>query len=149
MSAIPDEEVLFRRVRHLDPSGYHIENGVVRISTQAFSDTTFRPSVDQSSLCPNGAATTQGQPNHGVLRVLTRTVRCIRVVKNDAKGRPEREHDVDVHPDPIVNEPNVPDNHAHAEIRAAPAIENKNLFRKLLERLQQEATWEILPEDAR
>lgn len=120
----------------------------VRISSQAFSDRSMRPSVDREAIC-GSPTVTQNEPDNGVLRLIAREVRAISAATNDAKGKPVLTHLVDVHPDPLPATGNTAANPAHAEVRAAPVIESNATFRRILERLARLSTWEIVPKDVR
>jgi hypothetical protein len=139
---IPDNEPIFRRVRYGFKEYSIEEDGTCRLSSQAFTDRGFRPSVDRSSLCH--ASDTQGDGDNGVLALIPGDIRAIHdVVRRDQKGRIEGEYAVDVHSDPL------PDNPAHSEIRAHPTIANKRVFRRLQDALVRLAEWEIHPKDLR
>ena len=122
-------------------------DGTVKVSSAAFSDRSFRPSVDRAELCHNDPKETQHELSDGVVSVVTRDVRSTdTVVQNDKDGKPIRAFDVDVEPVPILRHPTLPDNPAHAEIDTDPPCPNKTVFRKLVERLAQlanERPWEI------
>jgi hypothetical protein len=151
MSIVPvaDDEILYRRI----PYGkglYAIQtNGTVRISSQAFSDRNFRPSVDRAELCHNDPRRTQRELSDGVASILTANVRSIdTVVQNDENRKTIQAFAVDVEHAPIINHPELPDNLAHAEIHTNPECPNKTVFRKLCEKLAQlasERPWEIEP----
>ena len=151
MSIVPvaDEENLYRRVPH-GMNLYVIQtDGKVKISSQAFADRSFRPSVDRAELCDHDPRRTQHKLSDGVASVVTRDVRSIdTVVQNDKHGNPNQTFSIDVEHVPILNDPMLPDDPAHAEIHTIPECPDKKVFRKLCERLAQlasERPWEIEP----
>ena len=149
MSIVPvaNNEILYRRVPCIEGLYMIQADGTVKVSSAAFSDRSFRPSVDRAELCHNDPKETRHEPLDGVVSVVTRDVRSIdTVVQNDKDGKPIRTFDVDVEPVPILRHPTLPDNPAHAEIYTDPPCTNKSVFRKLAERLAQlanERPWEI------
>ena len=148
---VGDEEILYRRVPYIEGLYVVQADGAVKVSSQAFSDRSFRPSVDRAELCHNDPRKTQREPSDGVVSVVTRDVRSIdTVMQNDKAGKIIQTFDVDVEHVPILNHPTLPDNAAHAEIYTNPACPNKSIFRKLSERLAQLANgrpWEIELQD--
>lgn len=151
---VEDDEVLYRRVPC--KAGLYVVNPdkTIRVSSAAFSDPRFRPSVNRARMCENDPRETQKEPTDGVVSVVTQDVRAIdTVVQNDSDGKPIRTFCVDVEHVPIFNHPELPDNPAHAEIYLIPQVSNKTVFRRLCERLAQLANarpWEIeLPRDCR
>jgi hypothetical protein len=152
ISKIPvtDDEILYRRV----PYGRNLyilqPDGTVRFSSQAFSDRSFRPSVDRAKLCYHDPRRTQHEASDGVTSLVVHDVRSIdTIVQNDKDGKPIRTFGVDVEHVPILNHPELPDNPAHAEIHTVPECPDKKIFRKLCERLAQLASkrsWEIEPQ---
>ncbi|OGQ91855.1 MAG: hypothetical protein A2289_11710 [Deltaproteobacteria bacterium RIFOXYA12_FULL_58_15] len=141
MSEILGAEPLYRRVLcgvgHFQP----LEDGTVKISSQAFSDRGMKPSVDRSSLCPHGPSYSQADLSDGVVSVLASGVRGI--AARSVKDGVTISYAIDVFPDPL------PGNPAHAEIRPSPEYATKSAFRKVLEALALLAAWEIYPEEIR
>jgi hypothetical protein len=148
---VADEEILYRRVPRVEGLYVIQAGGTVKVSSAAFSDRSFRPSVDRAELCHFDPRKTQHELSDGVVSVVTRDVRSIdTVVQNDTDGKPIQTFRVDVEHVPILNNPTLPDNVAHAEIYTNPACPNKSVFRKLSERLAQLANgrpWEIELQD--
>ena len=144
---IADDEVLYRRVPHVEGLYVVQADGTTKVSSAAFSDRSFRPSVNRAELCHNDPRETQRDPSDGVVSVVTGDVRSIdTLLQNDEKGNLIRTFCVDVEHVPIINHPALPDNLAHAEIYLIPASSNKAVFRRLCERLAQLANvrpWEI------
>jgi hypothetical protein len=144
---VTDDETLYRRVPCIEGLYVIQADGSVKVSSAAFSDRSFRPSVDRAELCHNDPRKTQREPQDGVVSVVTRDVRSIdTVVQNDTDGKLIQAFRIDVEHVPILNHPTLPDNAAHSEIYMNPACPNKSVFRKLLERLAQlanERPWEI------
>ena len=139
---IADDEILYRRVPN-DTTFYKVVDGKIQVSSQAFSDRNFRPSVDRAKLRENDPRHTQRKPSDGIVSVITQDVRAIHgLVQNDKEAR---SFTVDVEHAPIFNDPVEPDNPAHAEIHTIPMCDKK-VFRKLIERLAQLAKarpWEM------
>jgi hypothetical protein len=143
---ITDDEILYRRIPH-DKSFLVVQDGKLRVSSQAFSDRAFRPSVDRAKLRENDPRHSQLKPSDAVVSLVTRDVRSIdTIVKVSHDGQPQT-FSIDVEHVPIFNDPLAPDNPAHAEIYTRPDCD-KNAFRKLKERLAQlanERLWDIEP----
>ena len=144
---VADDETLYRRVPCIEGLYVIQADGSVKVSSAAFSDRSFRPSVDRAELCHNDPRKTQRELSDGVVSVVTLDVRSIHtVVQNDTGGKLIQTFRVDVEHVPILKHPTLPDNAAHAEIYTNPACPNKSVFRKLSERLAQLANgrpWEI------
>ena len=148
---VADNEILYRRIPRIEGLYVIQADGTVKVSSAAFSDRSFRPSVDRAELCHNDPKKNQHEPSDGVVSVITGDVRSTdTVVQNDKDGKTIRSFDVDVEPVPILNHPKLPDNPAHAEVYITPPCPNKTVFRKLAERLAQlanERRWEIELQD--
>lgn len=140
---IRKEEVFFRRV--LSRQGYVSDHDGVRISSMAFADRKFEPSIDRlkiiERLALGGAEFTQQSPENGVLRLTAGDIRGVEFSHSPPKS-PETQYTANVHPDPIKD---APKNLAHCVVRARPAPNKKTIFKKLAERLARLAEWEILP----
>lgn len=149
MSIIPvdDVETLYRRIRHVEGLYVVLTDETVRVSSAAFSDPLFRPSVDRAELLHNDPKKAQRDPSDGVVSIVARDVRSIdTVVHNDKARKIIQTFDVDIEHVPVLNHPTLPENPAHAEIYMIPSCPNKSVFRKLAERLAQlanERPWEI------
>ena len=133
---VRDDETLYRRVscraRKKDGS----------ISSAAFGgDKDLVTSVNRASLCGNDPASvlTPLRPeSQCVVSLVTRRVRAL----STARSR------IDVIPDPIKDDPEWPDNPAHALITSEPPLTSENTaaknaardFRRALARL---SSWEI------
>jgi len=144
---VADDEILYRRVPRIEGL-YVIQNDkTVRVSTAAFSDRAFRPSVDRARLHQHNPKRIQREPSDGVVSVVTLDVRSIdTVVQQDKDKNTLQIFTVDVEHVPILNDAVLPDNLAHAEIYTKPPCPNRSIFRKLAERLAQlanERGWDI------
>ncbi len=132
---VEDDEALYRSVnpvlwKQRDDGGFYL-------SSQAFADRNYRPSVDRAKLCGHDPSYTQFRPSDYICGLVAEDVRAIStVVKHDRKGVPQVRHNIDVEPVPLSN------NAAHAEIYAVPEISGGRLFARLLERLAYLARWE-------
>jgi hypothetical protein len=105
----------------------------------------MEPSVDRAKLCNNDPTHTQHEPKDGVISLIARDIRAIGTVEQyDKKGHLEYTHTIDVIPDPIKNQPPLPDNPAHAF--AEPEYRNEKTFRRLKQALARSRRgWEIEP----
>jgi len=84
---VADDEVLYRRVPRVEGLYIIQAGGTIKVSSAAFSDRSFRPSVNRAELCHNDPGETQGDPSDGVVSVVAGDVRSIdTVVRNDGKG---------------------------------------------------------------
>jgi hypothetical protein len=141
---ITNDEVLYRRVTR----EYKEQAGVIKISSQAFYTSSFRPSVDRAKLRTNNPYKTLGDHAGGVVSLVTGDVRSINVPIRNSEKEHFTELSVDVEYAPIFNEPGIEDNDAHAEIYVKP-ICDKKAFRILIEKLALLANargWEIKPQ---
>lgn len=159
MCRVPDEEMLYRRIRDED-NHVAFADGRYIVSGQAFSDRERKPSVDIATLCiPLGGPTwTQAGEDNGVARLKAEAVRALVIVgvhvippprPPNTKKEVDVAHAIDVHPCPVAGDPALRDNPAHAEIRPSPDWCSKNVFRRLLEALERIASVEILPKSQR
>ena len=157
---VTDDEMLYRRVpRNPGKPLYYDRSGErIRVLAQAFSERPipegepfageYRLSVDRAKLRGfNPELTRQGVPNHspeafGVVSMPAGEVRAIGGV-------------ADIIPDPLLNDPDLPDNPAHAlicvthSVGATPTA-NKNIFRAVIRDLAAAANrrpWAIDPPD--
>jgi len=143
IEVVANDETLYRRVQ-FGRDHYTVEQGVVRISSQAFSDSEFKPSVDRAILRDNNPRNAMKAATDGILTLVASDVRSIPL----QRFNPDVEYLVDVLPDAIENDPELPDNPAHAKICTTPPCE-KNVFRRLKEALAQLASgkWSVKPPD--
>lgn len=143
---VADDEVLFRNISIVHNQCKRDTSGHWRLSSQAFSDRYYKPSVDRAILCNADPSRTQKSPKDGVVSVLAVDVRKIKdLTQKDAKGNVITTHAFDVIPDAVL-----PHNPAHALIISTPACSNQRVFKKLLERLQYIANlrgWLIEPQE--
>jgi len=145
---ITDDEILYRCVPDNKGLLKIQPNGTFKISSQAFHDPNQRPSVDRARLRENDPSRTLGPYSGGVTSIVTHDVRTIDdLVQYDKDQRPIQDFIVDVEPKPIFDDPNEPDNYAHAEIYTNPLCPRR-VFQRLCERLALLANsrpWEIEP----
>jgi GNAT superfamily N-acetyltransferase len=140
------EEIVYRRIQAGRNYKKRLSDGTFRLSSQAFSDPNYRPSVNRAELCNHDPKYTQIVATDGVVSLVTYEVRAIdTVVQNDTHGELIHKHNVDVEHVPE------PENYSHAEIYVHPDIQSRKVFHRLIERLAQMASqrpWEIeLQED--
>lgn len=134
--------MLYRRVKH-GRNQVKVKDGQVRPSSQAFTGhkPKFRISVDRAELCDKDPAHTQQDTSDYICSVVAGEVRSIdAVIQNSPKGKEIRRHNIDIEytPNPEAD----PENDAHADIYPHPELANKQVFRKLQERLALMARWE-------
>lgn len=138
---VEDDEVLYRRVQAGRNYRVPQSDGTFRLSSMAFSDPQYRPSVNRAELCNNDPTKVQLKTSDGVVSVIACDVRAIdSVIQYDQKNRPVQYHNIDVEHMPEEN------NYAHAEIYMQPATRSQGVFRRLMEGLAQLADqrkWEI------
>lgn len=132
---VDNAEFLFRRIR-LDSVVY--DQGKLRLSTQAFSDRGFKPSVNRCSLAPDPTSTKHDDTD-GVAVLLAEEVRKIdTVIRNPSAPQQVQEPyrlDVIARPIEAGNPDGEPENLAHAQIESDPVLENKSRFDKVKEAL--------------
>lgn len=143
---VADDEVLFRRVR----SGRRLykvrEDGRVEFEPTAFSEATFRPSVDRAKLCDHNPLHTKIDPSDGVTSVVAGDVRLTKPIPQlSSKGKPipDLAFGADVEPKALA------DNLAHAEIFLRPECNSRGVFRRLCVRLAilaEQRQWAAAPE---
>jgi hypothetical protein len=145
-AAVGANERVFRRVRY-EKNEYTVTDGKVVLSSQAFSESTGKPSVDREILRGGSPIPTQGKDGrNAVVRLTVLEVREMdRIYKLDAKQRPVGEgHAFDVFPDPLAATDTEPENPAHAEIRPVPEFADMDV--KALRRRLQHALARIVNE---
>lgn len=135
---VADEEVLYRRVPNHPINFGPVVDGVRRVSSAAFGDRGLQPSVDRAWLRDNKPENSQLSPTD-----------CIAsLVAFDVRTKTNSSRTIDVRPDPIKNDPELPDNPTHALITAEPAFTSNNTeFKKFKRALARLSRWEIAPSD--
>lgn len=127
---------------------YYIDEGLLRVSSTAFRDSSQAPSVDLARLCGRDPRYAQKNPEDGVVYLVCQQIRMIDdFVQRDSKGRDQFTYNLDVVYRPL------PDNPAHAQIEPSPKYSSKSVFRRLQERLayivnSTNDAWLITPSDA-
>lgn len=107
---VEDGEILYRRIQAGKKYKVPQPDGTFRLSSMAFGDPAYRPSVNRAELCGNDPSKTQINPTDGVVSLIACDVRAIdRVVQHDRNGEPIFTHNIDVEHMPE------PQNFAHAE----------------------------------
>ncbi len=148
---VDDGETIYRSVA---PGQIAWSDGEPHVSSSAFLDPYFKPSVDRAPLCVNGPDQTQRSPADGVCQLVARRVRAISPAKvgdRDALGHVLQERTVDVVPDavPENDERGRPSNPAHALIVTTPQISKKtsawSRVREALAFVAGETPWAIVP----
>lgn len=74
---VDDDEVLYRRVPCVEGLYIIQAGGIIKVSSAAFSDRSFRPPVNRAELCHHDPGETQRDPSDGVVSVVTGDVRSI------------------------------------------------------------------------
>lgn len=145
---VENDEKLYRRVPDKSGNYKRTEDGRYRVSSAAFGDRSHKPSVDRAWLRDNDPKKTQKELTDFVVRIMCSDVRGISDVHHTINTQ-EQQFLIDVKPDPIRNDPNEPDNIAHALIIAAPDIAQNQamVFKKLRRALARIANsnWELGP----
>ncbi|MEM8545025.1 MAG: hypothetical protein AAGF66_13675 [Cyanobacteria bacterium P01_H01_bin.119] len=142
---VSDDELIYRRIPYdLDKSknNYKVEDGLILVSSQAFSDREMCPSVDRAKLCNHNPHHTQSSPDDGVVSFICAEIRAI----DDIKYAPPKGQVVQYKID-IIWRP-IDGNYAHSQIEPSPNYNSKSTFRKLREKLAYIANqkdWEIYP----
>jgi hypothetical protein len=143
--AVGDNELLHRSFLPTDVN----EEG--KLSSTAFNDPQFRPSVDRALLRPN-PKDTQRTPECGIAQLLTVEVRAVdSVARMDLpSGDAPEAYRVDVVERPVEpdHDLGIPANPAHAQIESDPELSNASRFKRLKEALSQLANsrdWPIQP----
>jgi hypothetical protein len=146
LDRVGDAERLYRRVRE---KYVRIEaDNTVRFSANAFNDRERKPSVDRAILVDDQPQRTRKEPSDAVAGLIAREVRAIEeVVERTATGQVVRPYRIDVVPNPIHNDPDLPDNPAHAKIQADREI-NSSAFKQLKDVLARMAQPELRPHEA-
>ena len=136
---VEDDEVLYRSV---SKDCFTIAaDGALQLTSTAFNDRTKNPSVDRAKLCGSNPVYAKKKQTDGVVSLTALSIRrIVDVVQNDKHGKPKLAHAVDVIPDPVKDDPVLPDNLAHALIVTNPDFESGNVFRKLKESLARIAS---------
>lgn len=154
MSFVKDDEILYRSIsvkrRQCVPNG----DGHWRLSSQAFTDSSQKPSVDRACLCDNDPVRAQKSPEDGIVSLIAHEVRGIKNFNQTKDGKPlqnekgqELMHVFDVVPDPITTPP---ENPAHAQVVTSPSYTSRSAFNRLIERLARIAEdrgWIIAPQE--
>ena len=157
--AVDDAETLFRCVAGDPDKGQWAvdENGVRRVSSAAFQDPHFKPSVDRANRCNNDPLWTRRGERDGVARLAATGIRAIEpalVSDLDEKGHVKQERKVDVVPDAVELdvERGVRANPAHAVIVTTPQITKNNKawgrVRVALARVATDGGWATVPTSA-
>ena len=146
---VGDDERLYRRIRF---SWTVLRDGVWRLTSEAFNDVHWKPSVDRQTICQTPDKT-QVVPTDGVAQLVAQEVRAIGgIVHNPAAKPPVAQitYKLDVLARPIAknNPEGLPENLAHAQIEADPGVANRSRFDKLkdaLGRIAERHGWAIEP----
>lgn len=156
---VGDDELLFRSVEG-DPAKKHWhrdEDNVLRVSSAAFMDPAYKPSIDRARLCGDDPTWTRRNPADGVVRLTAAGIRAIdpaKVADLDAKGHVAQERRVDAVPDPIEEDAALQRraNPAHALVVTTPQIATNNKawsrVRAALAFVANEHGWAIEPAPA-
>lgn len=139
---VADEELLNRSVRR---EWVVLRDEKWKLSSQAFNDVSWKPSVDRATL--RSAEASKHSPTDGVCCIQAAEVRSISTIEHQTNKTPYKV-DVMARPVPQDNPGGLPENPAHAQVEVAPEFENKSRFNKLKDslcRLARERGWVIEP----
>lgn len=139
---VRNEEILYRSIRR--EFATKDSDGVWRFTSEAFRDPERKPSVDRARLQGHRPVASRRGPTDGVARLVTEDVRSINGVIERTEDRQEIPYRIDVIPDPILHDPELPDNPAHAKIVGDRPINNA-AFKKLKQILSQLALSVVPP----
>ena len=147
-SLVADEELLYRSIPHAKSNDYiHQTVDELKISSQAFSDRSQKPSVNRASLDKYDPTKVQVNSKDAVVGLATSDVRKTDKVKKQSQDGA----DLVVYKIDVIHRP-TEINFAHAQIEPSPEYETKNIFRKLTESLAflanqriKDYGWEIEP----
>jgi hypothetical protein len=138
---VKDQEKLYRSIApYRNP--YKKIDGKLRISSQAFSDRNYEPSVDRAELCAHNPHYTKKSETAGVVYLLAKDVRDEKIFSKQPTG--DINYSLDVKAAPSQN------NKAHALIIGIPKYKTSNIFRKAQERLAilaEKNGWRLIPEE--
>ena len=146
---VGDDEVLWRSIR-LEFVTY--PNGRKRLSSQAFNDAEWKPSVDRANLRANPSETRLSGTD-GIAQLLTSEVRDLTTIvvnPDEKKAGAKAYYKVDVveRAIPVGNPDGLPENPAHAQVEVDPKFANASRFNKLKDalcRLAESRDWVIEP----
>lgn len=145
---VGDDERLYRRVRF---SWTVLRDGVRRLTSEAFNDVDWKPSVNRQTICETPDKTQQ-DPTDGVAQLVTHEVRGVGGIVHNPAAKPIAQvtYKLDVLARPIAkdNPDGEPENLAHAQIEADPGVANRSRFDKVkdaLGRIAERHGWAIEP----
>lgn len=147
--SVEDAEVLFRRVR----IGEGVTaDGKLRLSSQAFNDRGWKPSVNRHALMPDPAETKQDESD-GVVQLVASEVRAVGGIVHNPNDPPDKHvtYKLDVLARPIAadNPEGLAVNPAHAQVESDPDVASRTRFDKVkdaLARLAERRGWVIEPQ---
>ena len=142
---IGNDELLYRRVKkhtpnlHPNDCRYRLNRfGDLEVLPMAFYDKKNEPSVDRASKHNNDPSKTQGDMGNGVIKLLARDVRDMKIDY----------HEIDIKPDPFDENP------AHSRIIMTPNVNEvssdmqkrlRQKFRENLAHIANQLGWVIDP----
>ena len=148
--AVNDPEVLYRRVKF---GWATVVEGKWRLTSQAFNDRFWKPSVNRRLIEPD-AAKSKEEASDGVVQLVASEVRAVTGIIHNPQAPQGQQltYKLDVIARPIVanNEEGLPANAAHAQIESDPTVEARSRFDKIkdaLGRLAEEREWVIEPQN--
>lgn len=145
---VVDEDLLYRRVRH---DWTVVDGDAVRLTSQAFNDRLFKPSVNRCSIWPDPVCS-KVDASDGVVQLLAGEVRQIGgVVHNPAAAIDQQvayKLEVIARPIALDNAEGLPENPSHAQIESDPMVESRSRFDKIkdaLSRLAERRPYAVNP----
>ena len=150
-ASVWDDEELYRSVRGApEAEEYIFDRGKLRIRSNAFRDTSKKPSVDRAKLKEFNPFCSKLSNTDGIVSLIASDIRAIKEVETKTADR-DATHVVDVIYDP--NPKSNPENYAHSQIIVDPEFfdtdsKKKKTFNKLQKALARLATkrgWTLAP----
>lgn len=120
---VKDNEIIYRRISAIRKEKLYEKrpDGTIKIYSSAFSDRSYRTSVDRAELCHHNPHYTMGDDTGVVAILVVKEVRGIKdIVRNNEKGESTQQFTVDVEASPLSGNP------AHAEIIGKPNFIDKD-----------------------
>lgn len=140
---VGDEETLYRSIWLRTECFFFDEEGVLRVSAEAFADRNKQPSVFRKHLCdaPPDSNPPRLHSEDAVVSLIAGKIREASPIQHQSGKNPVVAHVIDVRPDTSEGQ-----HRSHAIVYANPEFPNSNAFAKLKLRLAQLVeNWAIQP----
>jgi|SRR5581483_7761852 len=142
--SVGNEETLYRSIWLRKECFFLDEEGVLRVSAEAFADRNKQPSVFRKHLCdePPYSNPPRLSPDDAVVSLIAGKIREASPIQHQSGKNPVVSHVIDIKPDTSGGQ-----HRSHAVVYADPDFPNSNAFAKLKLRLAQLVEdWAIQPE---